>query len=302
MSTKIETGELPALFELSKHLVESGFLPEHIKKPGQAVAIILAGRELGVPPMRALRALTMVKGKLVESADSQLARFKSEGGKATFATLTEDVAELHLTHPNGDEHDERFTMADAKRASLTANATWAKYPKAMLRSRVITAGLKSVGWDGAVGNYDPEEAKEIAPPQPVVQMPRRLSEKTQRIITDEEANPFPPQRAIGFNEPIPMDELGPALERLPAGEHDDTLALLERSVAEVNAKAEAQVTNSFITEAQRKRMFGIAKKAGHTHETMKAWLESGGIESSKQITQNEYEAICERLADPRPLL
>ena len=84
MSTAFQTmaidvaGDLPALFELSKHLVESGFLPEHIEKPGQAVAIILAGRELGMPPMRALRALTMVKGKVVESADSQLARFKAE--------------------------------------------------------------------------------------------------------------------------------------------------------------------------------------------------------------------------------
>ena len=80
------------------------------------------------------------------------------------------------------------------------------------------------------------------------------------------------------------------------------LALLERSVAEVNAKAEAQVTNSFITEAQRKRPFGIFRQSGHTKEQVSAWLASGGIESSKQITQNEYEAICERLADPRPLL
>jgi hypothetical protein len=32
-----------------------------------------------------------------------------------------------------------------------------KYPRAMLRSRVITAGLKSVGWEGGAGNYDPSE-------------------------------------------------------------------------------------------------------------------------------------------------
>ena len=49
-------------------------------------------------------------------------------------------------------------------------------------------------------------------------------------------------------------------------------------------------------------VFGIFKQSGHTKEQVSAWLASGGIESSKQITQNEYEAICERLADPRPLL
>jgi len=273
-------GDLPALFELSKHLVESGFLPEHIKKPGQAVAIILAGRELGMPPMRALRALTMVKGKVVESADSQLARFKSEGGKATFTTLTEEAAELHLTHPNGDEHTEKFTMADAKRAGLTANQTWQKYPKAMLRSRVITAGLKSVGWDGAVGNYDPEEAKEIAPPQPVIQMPRRLSD---RRIEEDAADVAAIDRAA--QTPDAYKDL-------------DTLALLERSVAEVNAKADEGRTNSYITEQQRKRLFGIFKASGHTQEQVKAWLGK----SSKEITQHEYDAICERLADPAPLV
>ena len=29
----------------------------------------------------------------------------------------------------------------------------------MLRSRAITAGLKSVGWEGAVGAYDPDELR-----------------------------------------------------------------------------------------------------------------------------------------------
>jgi len=280
MSTALQTtdvaGDLPALFELSKHLVESGFLPDHIRKPGQAVAIILAGRELGMPPMRALRSLMIVKGKVEEGADSQLGRFKEAGGRAIFQRLDDEAAILELTHPNGDPHVEKFTIADAKKAGLTASPTWQKYPKAMLRSRAITAGLKSVGWDGAAGAYDPDETKEIAPPQPVIQMPKRLSQREQVIIADE-SEPLPPQ---------------------PEADQE-TLALLERSVAEVNARADvAQVTNSYITEAQRKRLFGIFKGSGHTQEQVKAWLGK----SSKEITQHEYDAVCERLADPTPLV
>mgnify|MGYP000166783409 CR=1 FL=1 len=288
MSTALQTmdvaGELPALFELSKHLVESGFLPEHIRKPGQAVAIILAGRELGMPPMRALRSLMIVKGKVEESADSQLGRFKEAGGKAIFQRLDEEVAVLELTHPNGDPHVETFSLADAKRAGLTASQTWQKYPKAMLRSRCITAGLKSVGWDGAAGAYDPDETKEIGPvaaPQPTIMQPRRLSERKQPTIPDH----IP---VMGIIEPQAEEPADP-----------DLVDTLMASIDEINAKANvAQVTNSYITEAQRKRLFGIFKGSGHTPEQVKAWLGK----SSKEITQHEYDAICERLSDPTPLV
>jgi hypothetical protein len=154
------------LWHMAEKLVPTGMLPDHIKTPGAACAIILAGRELGMGPMRALRSLQLVKGKVVESADSQLARFKSDGGRAVFVKFSETEAELHLRHPNGDEHTERFTMEDARRAGLAGKDTWKAYPKPMLRSRVITAGLKSLGWEGGAGVYDPEEAASFGGPTP----------------------------------------------------------------------------------------------------------------------------------------
>lgn len=75
---------------------------------------------------------------------------------------------------------------------------------------------------------------------------------------------------------------------------------LMASIDAVNERAErgvAQVTNAYITEAQRKRLFGIFKGSGHTPEQVKAWLGK----SSKEITQHEYDRVCERLADPTPL-
>lgn len=151
------------LLQLCKELVPTGFLPQHIKTPGQAAAIILAGRELGMEPMLALRSITMVQGKIVVAADAQLALFKARGGRATFVKLTDTDAMLELTHPNGDEHTETFTMKDATQAGLTGNSTWKKFPKAMLRSRCITAGLKSIGFEPTSGAYDPDEAQHFAP-------------------------------------------------------------------------------------------------------------------------------------------
>lgn len=159
-----QTAMAPALtfqemMQMGEQLVRTGFLPAHLRTGAQVAAVILTGRELGMEPMRAVRSLSLVKGKVVESADSQLARFKADGGRAQFKTLTDTEAVLYLKHPNGDEHVETFTMTDANKAGLSSNDTYRKFPKAMLRSRVITAGLKSVGWEGAIGNYDPEELR-----------------------------------------------------------------------------------------------------------------------------------------------
>src|SRR5690242_14228047 len=79
---------------MGETLVKTGFMPQHIKTGGQAAAIIMTGQELGMKPMRAIRSLQLVKGKVVENADSQLARFKTDGGRAKFLQHTDRVAEL----------------------------------------------------------------------------------------------------------------------------------------------------------------------------------------------------------------
>ena len=150
----------------AKTLFKSGLLPPEVKTWEQAAAIIQAGSELGLQPMRALRSLNIVRGKIAESADSLLARFKADGGRARFTTLDDREATLHLTHPNGDTHIQRFGMDDAKRAGLLDSGTSAtmykRHPQAMLRSRAITAGLKALGWGDAAGVYEEGEAAEIA--------------------------------------------------------------------------------------------------------------------------------------------
>lgn len=161
------------MLAMGNTLVTTGFLPAAIKTGAQAAAIILTGRELGMQPMRALRSLSLVKGKVTENADSQLARFKTDGGRAVWKQLDATAAVLHLVHPNGDEHTESFTMADAKAAGLTLPAPggersmYDKHAKAMLRSRSITAGMKSIGWEGGSGVYDPEELPTSTPPRSV---------------------------------------------------------------------------------------------------------------------------------------
>lgn len=155
--SSVQKESFESLMALAKELCTTGFLPQAVKTPAQAVAIILTGRELGLGPMQSLRSICIIQGKPELAADLQLSIFHRDGGRSKWLALTELAAELWLRHPNGDEHRETFTMDDAKRAGLSGGVNWQKYPKAMLRSRAITAGLKSVGFEPLAGAYAPGE-------------------------------------------------------------------------------------------------------------------------------------------------
>jgi hypothetical protein len=189
-----------ALVSMGGSLLKTGFLPAHIKTGEAFAAIVLIGREMGMSTMEACRKLQCIKGTVTERADSQLARFKGDGGRSEWKELTELRAVLSLRHPNGDLHTETFTMEDARKAGLASNDNYGKHPKAMLRSRAITAGLKSIGWEGSVGIYDPEEIADLpdtrpepasvrATPALTVTHPQRFS-STPTDADEERADPF----------------------------------------------------------------------------------------------------------------
>lgn len=141
----------------AQFLYRSGLCPSGIKSPEAALFIILTGRDLGLSAVQSLRSIHIIQGKVELAADQQLALFKRRGGRATWLALTDTKGSLKLTHPNGDAHTEEFTIQDAQKAGLMDSTGWKKYPKAMIRSRCITAGLKSIGFDATAGMYDEAE-------------------------------------------------------------------------------------------------------------------------------------------------
>ncbi len=197
------------LWGMARALVASGFLPRGINTPEKAIALILTGREMGLGPMASIRSISIIDGKPVVAADRQLAMFKSAGGRARFVQLDETGAVLALRHPNGDEHTETYTVEMARAAGLLSKDNWKHHPKAMLRSRVITAGLKSIGFEATAGVYDPDEASAW---EPAIIPPSAdgdgVSTAPEDVAKDQAApDEFPP---IGALPPITRDSLFPA--------------------------------------------------------------------------------------------
>lgn len=139
-------------------LVKSGLTPKDINRPEAALFVILAGRDMGLSPVQSLRSIRVIQGRLELSADIQLAKFHEQGGRSQWLELTDESVKLKLIAPwTIEAHVSTFTLADARRAGLLSNQTWTKYPKAMLRSRAITQGLKDIGFLLGSGVYAPGE-------------------------------------------------------------------------------------------------------------------------------------------------
>lgn len=149
--------EIAVAAALADQLAKARVLPKHIRSTGQAVAIMLIGRELGIGPMAAMRSIALNRGKIILAADLQLALWTRDGGHVRWLRSDRTTAELWLRHPNGDEHTQRFDAEDAARAGLWgAPGPWTRYPAAMLRARAVTAGLKAIGYILVTGAYDGE--------------------------------------------------------------------------------------------------------------------------------------------------
>jgi len=157
--------DFPAMMKMAETLVKSGFLPQAIKTPAQAVAIVMTGRELGIPPMQALRQINVLMGKPTMSAELMLGlAYKNiKGFKYELIETTAERCVCKFTRPGHKPLTHTFTIEDAKSLGLAGKDNWKKQPGVMLRWRTISAGLRLIAPDAIAGVYTPEELMPDAP-------------------------------------------------------------------------------------------------------------------------------------------
>lgn len=150
------------MVEWGESAVKSGMLPSSIKTKEAAAIIALKGREMGVSFMTAVAHLNVIGGKPAMSAELMQAQAKKNlpGLQIVPVAVSKTHAEVKFKRPEkgSDWFHSSFTMEDAKEAQLLSNPSWKKYPKAMLWSRAVTAGLRIVCPEALIGaSHTPEE-------------------------------------------------------------------------------------------------------------------------------------------------
>ncbi len=137
--------QLDKMLDFGRHLLATGFCPNGVRTPAQVVAIIQAGREVGIPPMYALREIAVVNGRPTLSGKLMLALMHRAGVKTEWLETGDTKAVLRATRPNGVTFTGSFTIEEAGRAGLLTKAgnTWKQYPAAMLRWRTVSLVTKT---------------------------------------------------------------------------------------------------------------------------------------------------------------
>jgi len=131
----------------------------------QAIVRILAGQELGIGPIAALRGVHVVKGKTVLDYSVLAALVRRHPRYDYRVTMwTDEAATVEFSMDGKVVGTSTFTLADAKRADLLAKENWKKYPRSMLLARAMSGGVRAHCPDVTMGQaYVPEELEDEPP-------------------------------------------------------------------------------------------------------------------------------------------
>lgn len=128
-----------------------------ITNKDQALALMLVAQAEGLHPATAARDYHIIQGRPALKADAMLARYLNSGGKVAWHEHTDTKVAATFSHPSGGELRIDWDLERAKKAGLGGKDMWAKYPRQMLRARVISEGIRATNPAVAVGLYTPEE-------------------------------------------------------------------------------------------------------------------------------------------------
>lgn len=132
-----------------------------VKNPTQALALMLLSQAEGLHPVMAARDYHVIQGRPTLKADTMLARFQAAGGSVEWHDYTDKIVRATFSHPRGGKVTVAWTLETAKEAELAGKDMWKKFPRAMLRARVISEGIRTVFPGVLAGMYTPEEVRDM---------------------------------------------------------------------------------------------------------------------------------------------
>lgn len=140
-----------------------------VKTDAQAVALMLVAQAEGRHPASAAMDYHVITAGGVTrpslKADSMLARFQAAGGCVKWTEYTDKRVAAEFSHPQGGTVSIDWDMERAEKAGLGAKDIWKKYPRSMLRARVISEGVRTVYPAVLGGMYTPEEVQDFEQPK-----------------------------------------------------------------------------------------------------------------------------------------
>jgi len=164
-----------------------------IKTPEAAMSLMLISIAEGRHPALAARDYDIIQGRPAKKSEAMLRDFLQSGGSVEWHDLTDDLADATFSHPQGGKVRITWDMERAKQAGLAGRDMFRKFPRQMLRSRVVSEGIRTTCPMATSGMYVPEEVVEFdAPKQIKIEKPV-IKQEEPEVITAEIVEPEAPE-------------------------------------------------------------------------------------------------------------
>ncbi len=134
-----------------------------IKTKTQALALMALCQAEGLHPAKAIQDYHIIQGRPALKSDAMLARFQAAGGVVEWVEYSEAKVSGRFSHPQSSPTPIliEWTIEQARRIGLAGKDNWKNYPRAMLRARVISEGVRTVYPGIASGVYTVEEVQDM---------------------------------------------------------------------------------------------------------------------------------------------
>ena len=211
-----------------------------LKSVEQGIVVMLLAQAKKIHYMLALERYHFFEGKPSMKADTMLAEFLDNEGRVEWIRLDAEAAVAKFSHPRGGEVTIDWTLEMAKQAGLLdkKGSVFLKYPRAMLRSRCISEGIRTVFPNAIIGIYTPEEVMFFdKPKEPVEQDKTDLArqDNTYRPQTEDEIKMFGKWKVVDGN--YIRDEKGNFIRE------DDVVDLNGKDVFELKPESQGEKDN-----------------------------------------------------------
>lgn len=197
---------------IAQSLAQTPFVPQSMQgKPGLVTAAILAGFELGLQPISALRSIDVIQGTPAMRAHAIRGLVQSRGHDVWVEESTETRAIVCGRRENSDRvQKSTWTLDRARGLALLGKDNWRKQPQAMLIARATSELCRMIASDVLLGlPYSAEEIADSGEQESPVEAPKKRTAKRKPVERPEVAEPDLDEPTIPDE---PVDEPEPEVE------------------------------------------------------------------------------------------
>lgn len=122
---------------IAKSLANTSFVPTSLRgKPNDITAAILAGQELGLPPMATLRSIDVIQGTPALRAHAMRGLLQSKGHEIELVSSTPEQCVMRGRRSGADAWQQvSWDLKRAEALQLLGKSEWKKQPQTMLVAR-----------------------------------------------------------------------------------------------------------------------------------------------------------------------